>query len=150
MSENRVIGKKGVLPWYIPGDLKRFRERTTGHPIIMGRKTYESIGKPLPKRTNIIITRDENYKVDGGIVVNSLEKSLREAQGKETEEIFVIGGGEIFKQSLPLTDRLYLTIVHQKIDGDVYFPEYSEFTKEIFKQDEESNGYKYTLLTLEK
>ena len=159
MSQNRVIGRNNELPWHIPEDLKRFKELTKGHTVIMGRKTYESIGRLLPNRTNIIITRDPDYKVDGAVIVNSLEHAIDAASKLRTtnqelqtdkDEIFVIGGGQIFEQAIVIADKLYLTIVHATIEGDAYFPEYSAFTKETYRRDSENEKYTYTFLELEK
>lgn len=169
MSENRVIGRDNALPWHIPEDLQRFKEITKGHPVIMGRKTYESIGRLLPKRLNIIITRDSNYSVEGAVIAHSLEEAikvaLRQTQGKLLEkglqtmnyepttdngEVFVIGGGQIFERAIKIADKLYLTIVHTTIDGDAYFPEYSEFRKEIYRRESANEEYTYTFLDLER
>src|SRR6188472_2703937 len=109
MAENRVIGKNNQLPWHLPADLKHFKTITTGHPILMGRKTHESIGKPLPNRQNIILTRDSNYVAAGCTVVTSVKAALQKA---ESPEVFIIGGAEIYRQLLPQVQRLYLTIVH--------------------------------------
>ena len=152
-GKKRVIGKKGGLPWYIPQELKRFKEITMGHPIIMGRKTHESIGRVLSGRTNIVISREPNYKALGCIVVHSLDEALRVAQGKpfENEEVFVIGGGEIYKQALPLADKLYLTYIDKEIKGDVFFPDYSEFKKVVYKSNwQEHEGIRYKFLELER
>ena len=150
MDKNRLIGGKNQLLWHIPGELKRFKEITTGHPIIMGRKTYESIGRVLPNRTNIIITRDANFQVGGAKVVNSLEKAIEVAKNETGgEEVFVIGGGQIYEQALPLTNRLYLTIVDGEYAGDTFFPDYSEFTKVIEEKKFDEN-IKYKTLILEK
>ncbi len=151
-GEKRVIGKAGGLPWHIPEELKRFREATLGHPIIMGRKTYESIGRVLPDRTNIVITRDPSFQAEGIVIARSLEEALQLAQGKPgDDELFVIGGGEIYKQALPLADKLYLTVIDQEIEGDTFFPDYSEFKKVIWQSDEqESAGFKYRFLELER
>jgi dihydrofolate reductase len=118
MSKNRVIGNANTLIWHLPEDLRRFKQLTTGNTIVMGRKTYESIGKPLPNRRSIIITRDTNYKVDGCEVVNSLEEALE----LSNNNCFIIGGGEIYKQSLKIADRIYLTLVHKDFEGDTTFP----------------------------
>jgi dihydrofolate reductase len=150
LSDNNVIGVKGTLPWYIPDDFKRMKEVTTGHAIIMGRKTYESIGRILPRRVNIIITRDPKYRVDGGIICSSLTDALLEARKHEKDEIFIFGGGQIFEQALPITDKLYLTIVHKEIEGDTYFPDYSAYTKKVYEKNGTSNEYHYTFLELEK
>ena len=127
MSENRVIGVENRLPWHIPEDLKRFRKITTGHPIIMGRKTYESIGKPLPNRTNIVITRNRDYREEGVVTCFSLKEAIEWAsRAPGSDEVFVIGGGEIFKEALPIADRIYLTEVNWPFDGDAFFPEFNE------------------------
>lgn len=119
-SENRVIGKNGTLIWHIPEDLKRFKKLTLGHPIVMGRKTFESIGKALPGRTNIILTRDKNFKADGCLVYNKMSDIL---ELFEKNNIFVIGGGEIYKQFLDKADRIELTLIHKNYEGDTFFPE---------------------------
>lgn len=151
-GKQRTIGKKGGLPWYIPEELKKFKEITTGHPIIMGRKTYESIGRALPDRTNIVITSAPNYTALGCIVVHSLTEALQKARGKRgSEEVFIIGGGEIYKQALSKADKLYLTKVEAEIEGDTTFPDYSEFKKVVWQSEEfESKGFKYRFLELEK
>lgn len=150
ISENKVIGRDNDLPWHIPEDLKRFKEITKGHPVIMGRKTYESIGRLLPNRTNIIITRDKTYQVEEAVIVNSLEEAIQEGKKVDDREMFIIGGGQIFKQAIDVADKLYLTIVHSTIDGDVYFPDYSHFTKEVYRRDSSNDSYTYTFLDLEK
>lgn len=119
-ARNNVIGKGNALPWSLPNDLKHFREVTAGHTIIMGRKTFESIGRPLPKRRNIVITRQADYKPEGVEVVGSLDAAV--VTVPPDEEVFVIGGGEIFKQALPIADRVYLTRVEVDIEGDAFFP----------------------------
>ena len=125
MSENRVIGRDGDLPWRLPEDLKRFKRLTTGHHVIMGRKTYETLGRPLPNRTNIVITRRQDFAVSGDILI---AHTLDEAQGLSESDVepFVLGGGEIYTLALPLADRLELTVIHAKIPGDTYFPVYDE------------------------
>lgn len=127
MASNRVIGRKNALPWHLPADLKHFKALTMGHGIIMGRKTYESIGKPLPGRQNIIITRQKNYHVNGAYVVHSIDEAVQACDnGKEINgEGFIIGGAEIYQQALPLCHRMYITEIQQNFDGDTYFPEFS-------------------------
>lgn len=148
-GKKRLIGTKGGMPWYIPEELKRFKEITMGHPIIMGRKTHESIGKALPGRTNIVITTHPDYQAEGCIVVHSLDDALRQAQGDD--ECFVIGGGEIYKQALPLADKLYLSYIDKEIKGDVFFPDYSDFKKKIYESAwQEHGGFKYKFLELER
>lgn len=148
-SGNRALGKDNKLIYRIPEDLKRFKQITSGHPIIMGRKTFESIGQPLPNRKNIIITRDQEYFAEGVAVVHSLEEALREAQGDD--EVFIIGGGQIYQEAISLADKLYLTIVEGNPEADVFFPDYSEFKKKVWESEEqESNGFKYRFLELER
>lgn len=153
IGKNRELGKDNKLLWHIPDDFKRFKEITSGHPVIMGRKTYESIGKPLPDRTNIIITRDANYKVGGCLVTHSLEKAIEIAQSsiakaKKGKEIFIIGGGQIYQQAIDIADKLYLTIVEGKYSADTFFPEYSRFKKIVSQKDGQSEHYNYTFLEL--
>ena len=150
MSENRVIGKDNKLPWYIPEDLKRFKAVTSGHPVIMGRKTYDSIGRPLPGRLNIVITRDHTYQNDAVSVVHSLDDAIKLSTSADEAELFIIGGGQIFEQALSLADKLYLTVVHTEIEGDTYFPDYSAFTKKTFEQKGNTDDYSYTFFELEK
>lgn len=127
MAENRVIGVENRLPWHIPGDLKRFKQITSGHPVLMGRKTFESIGRPLPNRTNILITRQKDYRAEGAAVCFSLEEALDWARRSPgANEIFVIGGAEIFRQALPLADRIYLTVVEWPFEGDTHMPTWDE------------------------
>ena len=121
-SENNAIGKNNGLLWHLPDDFKHFKQTTTGHYIIMGRKTFESFPKPLPNRTHVIITRQSDYKVpENCIVVSSLQKALKSCP--ENEEVFIIGGGEIYKQAMPLADKIELTRVHTTLDADTFFPE---------------------------
>nr|AIA11135.1 Dihydrofolate reductase [uncultured bacterium] len=124
MTENRVIGKGGTLPWRIPEDMKWFREITRGKPCIMGRKTWESLPKrPLPGRTNIVVTRDAGYRAEGAIVVASLDEAIVAAARELPEEIAVLGGAQIYAEALPRADRIYLTRVHATIEGDTFLPE---------------------------
>ena len=123
MASNRVIGLENRLPWHLPADLRRFKQLTMGHTVVMGRKTFDSIGRPLPGRSNVVVTRQEGYAPQGVRVVHSIEEALRTSQG---DEIFVAGGGDIFQQVLPVADRLYLTIIEEAFPGDAYFPEYDE------------------------
>lgn len=151
LSENRAIGKDLKLIWHIPEDLKRFKKITEGHPIIMGRKTYESIGKPLPGRTNIIVTRYTDYVVPMCLIYHSLDEAIDAAKEIDKQEIFIIGGGDIFEQSLPLVDKLYLTIIKGNYEGDTFFPEYKHvFTKEVFREEKRDGKYTFTFLDLER
>lgn len=147
-SENNVIGKNNQLLWSLPNDMKFFKNTTWGFPVIMGRKTYESLGKPLAGRTNIVITRQADWKADGTIVVSSLEEALKAAAATDAREAFVIGGGEIFKQALPIADKIVLTRVHTVIDGDAFFPELSPADWEMeWHQDfeaDEKHAYAYS------
>lgn len=121
-DRNRAIGHGNKLPWHLPEDLKRFKALTMGHHIVMGRKTFESIGKPLPGRTNVVITRELGYLAEGSIVVDSLERALEVA--KDDSEIFILGGAQIFLQMLPFCDRIYATEIDAAFDADTYFPEF--------------------------
>ena len=121
MADKRVIGHDNRLPWHLPADLKHFKATTMGKPIIMGRKTWESIGRPLPGRTNIVVTRDPRYTADGCVVVHSIDAALQACSGNE--EVMVIGGAEFYRQVLPEASTLYLTLVHDEFEGDALFPE---------------------------
>jgi dihydrofolate reductase len=150
MAENRVIGKDNKLIWHLPADLKHFKQTTSGHPIIMGRKTFESIGKPLPNRTNIIVTRQTDLQAEGCMVANSLPEALMLAQQLDAE-IFVIGGAEIYQQALFLADTIYVTEVHHSFEGDTFFPEidsvlWQEVSREKNEPDEK-NTYPYSFVT---
>ena len=146
VGENNAIGKDNKLLWDIPNDLQYFKKVTSGHTVVMGDKTYESIGMLLPHRENIILSLDKNYTVKGAEVRNSLEKVLKECKNSE-EEIFVIGGGVIYKLALPFADKLYITLVEDSpVDADTFFPDYSEFDKEISRKDFEENGLKYSFI----
>lgn len=127
LAHNRVIGRDNKLPWHLPEDLKHFRALTSGHPVIMGRKTFESIGRPLPGRLNIVISRNGELRIPGVTTVTSLDQALLECKGKPgNEEVFVIGGAQIYSEALPRADRLYLTILEQGVEGDALFPEWRE------------------------
>jgi dihydrofolate reductase len=150
MDENRAIGKDNDLPWYLPNDLKHFKKTTMGKPIVMGRKTYESIGKPLPGRENIVVTRDQSYEAEGTTIVHSVDEVLQ----INAEEICVIGGSEIFKQFLPVADRLYITEIHHTFEADTYFPElndneWNEVSRTVGIVDEK-NKYPHEFVVYEK
>jgi len=146
IGKNNELGKGNNLLWKLPADQKFFRETTLGHTVIMGRKTFESLGRPLPNRRNIVITRDVNYKKEGVDIVHSLDKAIDSARNPltENEEIFIIGGAEIYKQSLPLADKLYITHIEaEDKDADSFFPEiipivWNEISHEEHKPDEKS------------
>jgi len=151
MARNRVIGKGGALPWRLPADLKRFRSLTMGHPIIMGRKTYDSIGRALPGRRNIVISRNARLAIDGVETATSLQAALDSVAG--AEQVFVIGGQQIYQAALPAADRIELTLIDQDFDGDALFPEidpacWTESQGESH-QDPES-GLKYKFLRLDR
>lgn len=148
IGQNRELGKNNKLLWHIGADMKRFKMLTTGHPVIMGRTTYESIGKPLPNRINIIITGNKNFKAEGCIICYSLENAFDIARNCDQEEIFVIGGGQIYLQAIDFADKLYLTVVDGTFDADTYFPDYTGFNKVAFKQKGQENGYNFTFLEL--
>jgi dihydrofolate reductase len=145
MAKNRVIGVNNTLPWHLPADLKHFKSLTMGHHIVMGRKTYESIGKPLPGRTSVVVTRNAGYSVPGVIVVHSLKQAL--ASCGNDEEIFVIGGAELYRQAIKFADRIYLTEIDADISGDAHFTEFdSRFWQEAGREcheADEKNAHPY-------
>ena len=151
VAEQGVIGQQNALPWRLSGDLKRFKALTMGKPMIMGRKTYDSIGRPLPGRTNIVITRQSDLQLPGCVVVTSLDQAINSVQA---DEYMVIGGAEIYRQALPLAQRVYLTQVHAKVDGDAFFPELSSTQwREVSREDQpadEQNQYAHSFITLER
>lgn len=149
-SENNVIGKDNKLTWHISHDLKRFKMLTMGHHIIMGRKTFESIGRPLPGRINVIVTRNKNYKTDGCIVVNSVKEAF--LKSNDDNEIFVIGGEQIFKETLAVADRIYLTKIHRNFDGDAFMPEINkdEWIETETERRTEHPDFDYTYVTLDR
>jgi dihydrofolate reductase len=126
-DRNRVIGYQNGMPWHLPGDLQYFKATTMGKPVVMGRKTFESIGRPLPGRRNIVITRNASYQVEGIEVVGSLDEAL--SLVSDVPEVMIIGGNQIFTQSLPLADRLYITLIDETFEGDTYFPSYDDWKK---------------------
>ncbi|MGB7933581.1 MAG: dihydrofolate reductase [Gammaproteobacteria bacterium] len=152
MADNRVIGCDNGLPWHLPADLRYFRQVTHGKPVLMGRKTHESIGRPLPERTNIVVTRDRSYEAPGCIVVHSIESALKAAG--DHEEVMVIGGTDFYRQLLPTADRIYLTRVHAEFEGDARFPELDECEwREIERMDcasDEKNPWPYSFIRLER
>ncbi len=151
IAENHAIGKDNKLLWYLPNDLKHFKTITSGHTVIMGRKTYDSVGKPLPNRRNIIITRQQ-IDIPGCEVVNSLDQAI--ALCKTEEEVFIVGGAEIYRQSMTITNKIYLTIVHHNFEGDTYFPDIEEnIWIETEREDhdpDEKNKLAYSFITLER
>jgi len=152
MEANGVIGQDNELPWHLPADLKHFKQTTMGKPILMGRKTWESIGRPLPGRTNIVITRDSTYSAAGCVVVNSIEAALTAAG--EQDEVMVIGGAELYRQVLPSADTIYLTRIHEHFEGDTRFPEIRDTEwhqlERIDHEADEKNPHDYSFIRLER
>ena len=152
MAKNRVIGKGNKLPWDLPADMQHFRDLTHGKPVIMGRKTFESIGHPLPKRPNIILTRESEYHAEGCTIVHSSEEAL--AAAGNAPEIMILGGTNVFEQFLATANRIYLTIIDHEFEGDIYFPKFDETIWKVTSQEEhrpdEKNKYPYTFVTYEK
>jgi len=152
MSENRVIGLNNQMPWHLPADLKHFKTITLGYPILMGRKTFDSIGRPLPDRCNVVITRDVDFVAPGCVTANSIDTALSAVS--YSNEIFVIGGAALFQQMLPQISRLYLTVIHHEFQGDTFFPEinpaeWNKLSHEDHVADGE-NAYAYSFLVLER
>lgn len=150
MDENGLIGRQNQLPWHLPADLKHFKTVTTSYPIIMGRKTYESIGRPLPNRTNIVVTREATLVAPGCLVVTTIEGAIKTAASEQAEKIFIIGGSEIYKQTLDQIDYLYITIVHHAFEGDTFFKgfkrdEWQEVVREDHSADE-TNTWPYSFI----
>ncbi len=149
MSENRVIGQGGQLPWRLSSDLRRFKRLTMGHHLVMGRKTWESIPRPLPGRISLVLTRHPDYQARGARVVPDLPTAIRAADGDD--EVFVMGGGQIYRQSLPLVDRIYMTLVHAHVDGDTVFPELDARTWDVAERSvrypsDDKNQYEHSFL----
>lgn len=155
VGKNHAIGKSNDIPWHLPADLKYFKKVTTGHPIIMGRKCYESIGRALPNRTNIIVSRNPDFYAEDCILVHSLGAGLVVAQERGAEEAFIIGGGEIYRRGLPLSARLYMTYIDVEVpDADVFFPEFDPSHWSIVYEEahtkDEKNPYDYTFTVLDR
>lgn len=151
---NNVIGKDNDLIWHLPADLKFFKKTTLGHTLIMGRKTFESLGNPLPQRESWIITRNKNYIASGVTTFNSLDSALERAEKKGLESVFILGGGEIYSQSINIADKLIITEVHEEFDGDTYFPEidmnvWEETQREEHKADEK-NKFNFAFVQYER
>jgi dihydrofolate reductase len=152
MDEKGGIGKENRLPWRQSSDLKRFKALTMGHHLIMGRKTYESIGKPLPGRTTIVVTRNPTFQVEGGLIAHSLGEALALARAREEEEAFIIGGSLIFSQAIGIADRIYLTLIHAQVEADVFFPQYDQGKWKAVEAEshpaDDNNQYPYTFMVL--
>lgn len=156
MARNRVIGQDNRLPWHLSADLKHFKSLTTGHIIIMGRKTYESIGRPLPGRTNIVITRQKNFKAIGATIVHSVENALQACKQVSTlnQEHFIIGGAEIFQQTLKICQRMYITEIQRDFEGDTFFPEFDPNDWKETQRDkhysDQDNNIEYHFIVLDR
>lgn len=154
MDKNRVIGLNNDLPWYIPNDLKFFKEKTTGHTILMGRKTFDSLGRVLPNRKHVVLTRGQNEFPDEVVVLHEIDQLLAYIKENKDEEIFLIGGGHLFEQMLPYADRLYITEINEAFEGDVFFPEidHSKWleTSRTKGPRDEKNDYDYDYVTYER
>ena len=153
-TENWVIGKGNEIPWYLSNDFKHFKKTTMGHHIIMGRHTYISIGRPLPKRTNIILTRNPFYVVQNCLIAHSVQEALELAFDNGETEAFIIGGGKVYEQALPFLDKVYLTVVHTELEGDTYFPvlnsdDWQEVSSERHSADEK-NDFDYSFKLFER
>lgn len=154
VARNNVIGKNNALPWHLPADMRFFKNTTMGHVVIMGRKTYESFKRALPGRTNIVITRQKDYALSDAIVVHSLQEAIERASAIEEEEAFILGGAQIYGQSLPLLDRLYLTRIYEDFEGDTVFPDFDaekwEMTAIEPHEPDEKNKHFYAFQTWDK
>ncbi|MHC4218295.1 MAG: dihydrofolate reductase [Planctomycetota bacterium] len=154
VADNRVIGRGNALPWRLPEDLKRFKRRTEGHTVIMGRRTWESIGGALPNRECVVVTRKRDYHPPGARIAGSLEEALHLARESGEEEVFILGGAEIYTLALPDADRMYLTMVHADVDGDTHFPEYDPAEWTLIEEErhdaDDRHAYAFTFRTLER
>jgi dihydrofolate reductase len=154
IARNNVIGKNNALPWHLPADMRFFKNTTMGHPVIMGRKTYESFGKALHGRTNIVITRQKDYVLSDAIVVHLLTEAIEKAKESASDEAFILGGAQIYQQSMPLLNRIYLTRIYADFDGDTFFPEINpdewQLIKEEYHEPDEKNKYAYAFQTWER
>jgi len=148
MAENRVIGRGDEMPWEIPSELQRFKEITMGHPVIMGRKTFESIGHPLPGRKNIVITRQQDYSAADTVVVPDLQAGLAAAAG--ADEVFICGGDTVYREAMPIVDRIYLTVIDEEFDGDSFFPEIPRDFVEVSRTRVENDVLPYDAILYER
>jgi len=155
LANNNVIGRDNQLPWHMPADLKRFKQLTAGHHLLMGRRTYESVGKPLPGRITVVITRSQDYVPPGVAVARSLDEAISKAEAAGDPEVFIGGGHEIFNQSIHRADRMYLTRIHAEPEGDTFFPEFDDVNEwhlvdAEHHEADERNPYPYSFLTYER
>ncbi len=149
MASNRVIGNRGYMPWKIPTELRRFRSITMGHTVVMGRKTYESIGHALPGRTNIVLTSKVDYRATGCIIARDLPSAIKICPEDENE-MFVCGGGKLYKEALPIADRIYLSVIHREVEGDVFFPEIPSKKFQEIRSEDYEDILPYTLSIYER
>jgi len=153
-AANGVIGRDGGLPWRLPADLRHFKRTTMGHHLIVGRRTWEEVGRPLPGRTMVVVTRDPALQIPEAVVVHSLQEAVAVAVGAGDDEVFVAGGGQIYRQAMPMADRIYLTRVHVDVEGDTTFPELDgEAWRLVSREDHEAderNPYPYSFLVYER
>ncbi len=153
MGSNRVIGRGNGLPWNLPADTRFFKETTRGHPVIMGRKTFDTMGKPLPGRRNIVVTRQSDLEIPGAEIVSGLEEALKLVD-VVNDEVFIIGGAEVYRLGLGLADRMYLTLVHDSFEGDTFFPEFDESQWVVVSREDheadERNPHAFSFLTYER
>jgi len=154
LGKNRVIGNNNKMPWHLPADLQFFKKTTMGKPIILGRKTYDSIGRPLPGRLNIVLSRDKSLKIEGCTVVNSLDEAMLVAEKQDSDEIFITGGAYLYNTYLKDADRLYLTLIDEEFEGDTFFPDYTQYNwKQIEKKTnsaDDQNPFAYSFVTLDR
>jgi dihydrofolate reductase len=149
IGKNRELGSENKLLWNIPEDMLWFREKTNGHPVIMGRKTHESIGRLLPNRPNIVITHDTTYQSPGIVITPSFEEAINEAKKLDSKEVFIIGGANVYKQAIEIADRLYLTVVDADFKADTFFPEYKQrFKTVVSERKSKDNSFTYTFFEL--
>lgn len=148
MAENRVIGRDNKMPWDLPSDRKRFHAITRGHPIILGRKTFESIGRPLSHRSNIVLTRQKDYRAEGAVIVQDLQSAFAACEG--ADEVFICGGEEVFREAIFLADRIYLTIVHRSVRGDACFPDIPDYFSVIERREVVEDIVPYSLVLYER
>ena len=151
-AENNAIGKDNQLLWHLPNDLRFFKRTTSGHPIVMGRKTFESVGKPLPNRRNIVVTRQSDYAVEGADVVHSIQEAL--SLCADNAEVFIVGGAEIYRQALPILGRIYITRVHTEVAGDTFFPDIDEQDWVLVSEErhppDDRHAHAYTFMVYER
>ncbi|CAG8998923.1 MAG: Dihydrofolate reductase type 3 [Candidatus Celerinatantimonas neptuna] len=154
MANNRIIGRDNQMPWHLPADLKHFKAITLNKPVVMGRKTFESIGKALPQRRNYVLTRARNWHADHVHVIHQIEQALNAEKERNMTELMIIGGGQLYQRFLPLADRLYLTLIHFDVEGDTQFPDYQHFDWQVTDRQcydaDDKNPYRYEFIRLDR